>query len=78
MLAMGRTYSTAQAAAKIGVSRQTLYTWADAGLIDAPTPIIAGNQSIRVWTERQVAAAKKFKGTLKPGPKSKTRKEGAR
>ena len=71
---MKRTYSTSEVAAKIGVSRQTLYSWIAAGLIDAPRPIVAGNQSIRVWTEAHLAAAKRFKGTLKPGPKKKMRR----
>jgi len=66
-----KTYSTSEVAAKIGVSRQTLYSWIDAGLIDPPNSISAGHASIRVWTDTHVAAARRFKGTLKPGPRPK-------
>lgn len=66
-----RTYSTAEVAVKIGVSRQTLYAWIEGGFIDAPEPVVAGNGSIRVWTDRHLRSAREFKGTLKPGPKAK-------
>jgi excisionase family DNA binding protein len=68
-------FSTAEAAAKIGVSRQTLYSWIEAGLIDAPTPLRAG---VRLWTAADVASATKFKGTLKRGRIPRKKKEGAR
>lgn len=70
-----KTYSTTDVAAKVGISRQTLYTWVERGWIDAPKPIRAGNASILVWTEKQLAGARKFKGTLRRGPK---RKDGKR
>lgn len=71
-----KTYSTAEVAKHIRVTRQTLYNWIEAGLIDAPEPITAGNNSIRIWTREQLAAAKKFKGTLRPGrPKEKREKK---
>lgn len=75
-----KTYSTSEVAAKIGVSRQTLYDWIESGLVDAPEPITAGNASIRRWTDVHVASARKVKGTLKPGPKPKksARKVGSR
>jgi len=76
-----KAYSTSEVAAKIGVSRQTLYDWIESGLLDAPEPITAGNASIRLWTDAHVASARKVKGTLKPGPKRGTRqrkKKGTR
>ena len=72
-------YSTAQAAAKIGVSRQTLYSWIESGVVKAPKPIRAGGASVRLWTEADVASACKAKGTLKLGRRPRNRKrEGAR
>jgi len=68
-------YSTSEVARKIGISRQALYLWIDAGLLDAPKPIQAGNASIRLWTDAHVAAAKKLKGSLKPGPKPKRQRK---
>jgi excisionase family DNA binding protein len=70
-----KTYSTSEVAAKLGISRQTLYDWIDGGMIDAPEPITAGRASIRLWTDRHIRAACKVKGTLKRGPKPK-RKSG--
>jgi len=69
-------YSTLEAAARIGVSRQTLYTWIELGLIDAPKPMREG---VRLWTASQIASASKAKGKLKRGPVPKrNKKDGGR
>jgi excisionase family DNA binding protein len=67
--------STAQAARKIGVSRQTLYSWIESGLVKAPKAIQAGGASVRLWTQADISRAARIKGKLKRGPK---RKDGAR
>jgi excisionase family DNA binding protein len=64
-------FTTAEAAAKIGVSRQTLYSWIAARTIAAPTPIALGKGSIRLWTKTDIEEARKFKGKLKPGPQKR-------
>jgi excisionase family DNA binding protein len=66
-----KSYTTVQAAKLIGVSRQTLQTWIAAGQIVAPEPVEIGDLKLRIWTARDIERAKKFKGTLKPGPKPK-------
>lgn len=68
-----KSYSTAQAAAMIGVSRQALYTWIAEGKIDAPKTTALGRRTMRFWSKAQIDAAKKFKGTQKRGrvPKKK-------
>jgi excisionase family DNA binding protein len=71
----GKTYTTAEAAAQIGVSRQTLFTWIENGLIAAPKPVKMGQRSIRFWTKADIEEARKFKGTLKSGPKSSKKKK---
>jgi excisionase family DNA binding protein len=48
-------YTTGQAAAAIGVSRQTLQTWIAEGKVSAPKMI--GNT--RVWSQSQVNKLKK-------------------
>jgi excisionase family DNA binding protein len=48
-------YTTGQAAAAIGVSRQTLQTWIADGKIDAPKMI--GNT--RVWSQSEVNKLKR-------------------
>ena len=69
-----KTYTTAEAAAKIGVSRQTLFAWIKNGQIAAPKPIKMGQRSIRFWTNSDIGQARKFKGTLKSGPRSNKKK----
>jgi excisionase family DNA binding protein len=66
-----KTFTTRQAAERIGVSRQTLQAWIAADRIPAPKPIEMGLISVRLWTKADVERAREFKGTLKPGPKSR-------
>jgi len=69
----GKTYSTEAAAKRIGVSRQTLHTWIEAGNIDAPKSVALGTRSILLWTAADIERARQFKGTLKPGPQSRSK-----
>jgi excisionase family DNA binding protein len=64
-----RTYTTSQVADKVGVSHQTLHDWIDSGRIPAPKLIKVGKNSIRLWKKTDIERARKFKGTLKRGPK---------
>jgi excisionase family DNA binding protein len=64
-----KTYTTAQVAKQLGISRQTLYTWIEAEHVEAPKPIVIGRSLYRLWSAADVARVRKFKGTLKPGPK---------
>jgi excisionase family DNA binding protein len=66
-----KTYTTSEVAERIGVSHQTLHDWIDSGRIPAPKLIKVGKNSIRIWTKADVERARKFKGTLKRGPKPK-------
>jgi DNA-binding transcriptional MerR regulator len=65
------TCSTGEAAKKVGVSSQTLHTWVQSGRIAPPKSVAVGRTFIFVWTAADVERAKKFKGTLKRGPKPK-------
>jgi predicted DNA-binding transcriptional regulator AlpA len=67
-------FTPAQAAARIGVSRQSLYSWLKAGLVEGPKLIPVGGASIRLWTQEDINKAAKAKGKLKRGPKPKQRK----
>jgi predicted DNA-binding transcriptional regulator AlpA len=75
VLIRAKNYTTAEAASKIGVSRQTLHSWIVSGRVVAPNPIEIGKNSIRLWTKVDIDEARKFKGTLKPGPQSKKKKK---
>jgi excisionase family DNA binding protein len=72
---MAKTYTTAQAATLLKISRQTLYTWIDDGRIAAPKPIAVGERSFRLWTAADIERVRKFKGTLKPGPQARSKKK---
>lgn len=68
---MGKMFSTAEAAKQIGVSRQTLQMWIANNLIEAPPATTFGKIAVRMWSAEDIRKAKRFKGTLKPGPKKR-------
>lgn len=68
---MPKTYSTGDAARKIGVSRQTLQAWIDKDSIPIPKLKKIGRVSVRLWSHSDIQQARKFKGTLKPGRKGR-------
>jgi excisionase family DNA binding protein len=69
-----KTYSTGEAAVRIGVSRQTLQSWIASGSVKAPRPVEVGRVTVRLWTDADIKRTRKFKGTLKAGKKEKTKK----
>jgi DNA-binding transcriptional MerR regulator len=71
----GKSYTTTEAAAKIGISRQTLHSWIEGGMVVAPKSLAVGKNSIRLWTKADIDEARKFKGRLKPGPRSKKKRK---
>lgn len=66
-----KTYTTKEAAAKVGVSYQTLHNWVNRGRIPAPKLINVGQKSIYLWTKANIERARNFKGTLKMGRRPK-------
>jgi predicted site-specific integrase-resolvase len=50
-----KTYATAEAARKSGITRATLQDWIKKGKIVAPKLALVGNISVRLWTESDVA-----------------------
>jgi excisionase family DNA binding protein len=64
-----KTYTMAQVAEQLGISRQTLYSWIDAGYVTAPKPTAIGEKKYRLWTPADIKRARKLKGMLKRGPK---------
>jgi hypothetical protein len=67
---MKKTYSTQQAARKMGVGFRTLNRWLELGKIAASTAIKMPNgRTLWLWTEIDIARGRKVKATQKPGPK---------
>jgi predicted site-specific integrase-resolvase len=65
-----RTYSTPQAAKKIGVSFITLHRWLRDGKI-RPQGIPLEDRILWLWTDADIAKGRKVKAAQKPGPKPK-------
>jgi len=70
-----RTHSTKQLAKLVGVHWITLLRWAAAGQIKPSQVIRLNSAKIYCWTDADVEKVRRFKGTLKPGPKPKKRKK---
>jgi DNA-binding transcriptional MerR regulator len=72
---MKKTYSTQQAARKMGVSFRTLNRWLALELI---RPFMAipmdGGRTLWRWTDADIARGRKVKAKQHPGPKPKAGK----
>lgn len=68
-----RGYSTAQVAKAIGVSKNTILRWLYAGTLKEPEQIKVGGMTWRVWSEADIARARKVKATIRRGRKPKKR-----
>jgi len=65
-----RTYSTPQAAKKIGVSFITLHRWLRDRKI-RPQGIPLEGRILWLWTDADIAKGRRVKAAQKPGPKPK-------
>jgi excisionase family DNA binding protein len=64
-----KTYTMAQVAEQIGVSRQTLHSWIKVGHVTAPKATGTNKRSYRLWIQADIERVREFKGTLKRGRK---------
>jgi predicted site-specific integrase-resolvase len=69
-----KKHTTVEAAAKIGVSRQTLQTWIAEGKIIPPKMLEVGRMTVRLWSESDIEKARRLLSPQKPGPKLKKKK----
>jgi hypothetical protein len=69
---MKKTYSTLQAARKMGVGFRTLNRWLELGKIQPSTAIKMPNgRTLWLWTGADIAKGRRVKAVQKPGPKPK-------
>jgi excisionase family DNA binding protein len=68
---MKRSFSTREAAEKLGVTLKTLQRHVSAGTIPAPAIVKVGGVSVRLWTKRDIEKARKILAATKPGRKPK-------
>jgi len=66
-----QTLSTNEVAEKIGVHRLTLQRWLTKGWVKPSVEVPLNGRKMWRWTSADVVRARKFKGTQKPGRKSK-------
>jgi hypothetical protein len=73
---MGRKrYTTVEIAREADVPRATLQFWIASGKISAPAVQLVDGRAVRFWRDADLGRVKKLKGTLKPGPNPRKRKE---
>jgi hypothetical protein len=73
---MKKTYSTQQAAKKMGVSFRTLNRWLNLELIRPSIAFpIGGGRTLWRWTEADITKGRKVKAAQKPGPKPSAKKK---
>ena len=70
-----KTYSTKQAAAKIGIGFRSLNRWLALGTIRPSTAIkMPDGRTLWLWTDADIARGRKVKAAQKPGPKPKKKR----
>jgi len=76
---MKKTYSTQQAAGKMGVSFRTLNRWLALGKIRPSTAVkMPAGRTLWLWTDVDIARGRKVKAAQKPGPKAKPKRNRTR
>jgi predicted site-specific integrase-resolvase len=71
-----KTYSTQQAASKIGVGFRTLNRWLALGKIKPSTALKMPNgRTFWLWSDADIAKGRKVKAAQKPGPKTGPKKK---
>jgi DNA-binding transcriptional MerR regulator len=64
-------YSATEVAKAVGVSRQTLHMWISRDGFKPPRAVKVGGATVRMWTDADIERARKFKGTVRRGRKTK-------
>jgi len=71
---MKKTYSTRQAAEKIGIGFRSLNRWLALELVRPSIAVpMDGGRTLWRWTDADIAKGRKVKAAQKPGPKGKRR-----
>jgi predicted site-specific integrase-resolvase len=64
-----KTFTTPEAARRIGVSFPTLHRWLRDGKIRPTVAIPVHNRTLWAWTDADIAKGRKVKSAQRPGPK---------
>jgi DNA-binding transcriptional MerR regulator len=69
-------YSTAQAARKVGIGRQTLHRWIRDGSVSPPGKRKVAGVTVRIWTAEDIERLRKYKeGNYRKGRGRKPQKK---
>ena len=72
-----QTYSTRQAAKKLGLHTGTLARYVAVGKLPAPTVLKVGTASLHAWTEEDIENARKLLPKIVNGRKTRYKKQSA-
>jgi predicted site-specific integrase-resolvase len=68
------TYSTSQAAKKLGIGLKTLSRYIELGKVPAPTILRVGTATLHAWTEEQIEHVRKLLPKIANGRKTRYQK----
>ena len=68
------TYSTSQAAKKLGIGLKTLSRYIELGKVPAPTILRVGTAILHAWTEEQIEQVRKLLPKIANGRKTRYQK----
>jgi hypothetical protein len=69
------TYSTRQAAKKLGITDVALGKYIRAGKISAPQTVIVGTRNVHVWTDADIEHVRKLLPKIANGRKTRYKKK---
>ena len=72
------TYSTRQAAKKLGLPSTTLVQYIAANKVPAPKPVKIGNVHLRAWSEQDIARVREILPKIANGRKTRHQKQKKR
>ncbi len=73
-----QTYSTLQAAKKLGITDVALGRYVNIGKIPAPQTVRVGTRNIRVWTDADIEHVRKLLPKIANGRKTRYKKQSAK
>jgi excisionase family DNA binding protein len=72
-----KTFSTREAAKRLGVHPTTLSEYIAAGKVPAPTVLTVGTASLHAWTEEEIENVRKLLPKIANGRKTRYKKQSA-
>jgi predicted DNA-binding transcriptional regulator AlpA len=72
-----KTFSTREAAKKLGLQTGTLARYIAVGKLPAPTILKVGTASLHAWTEEEIEQARKLLPKIANGRKTRYKKQSA-